>query len=249
MEEAEGGGGPVVDGTSLFGGRLLCLQHRDGYRFSIDAVLLAHFVSPAKGDRLLDLCAGSGVISLILAYRHTTLTITALEVQPALAALARESVGHNGYDERIAVLTGDCREAGALIAAGSFDWVVANPPFYKAETGRQNPNLEEAIARHELLADIDQVAGAASFALRTRGRAAFVYPASRLAALCRALAAANLAMKRLRMVHSYPGGAARLVLVEAVKNGGEELAVLPPLFVYQEQGGAYTPEVAAWYAP
>ena len=238
---------PAIDETSLFDGRLVCLQHRHGYRFSIDAVMLAHFIVPAPGERLLDLCAGCGVISLILAYRHPSLTLTALEVQPALAGLARESARRNGLGDRITVLTGDCRQIRTLVGAGGFDRVVVNPPYRRVDTGRRNPQSEQAIARHELLANIEQVAQAAAFALRTRGRVALVYPAVRLASLLRALDEVALAPKRLRMVHSYPGDVARLVLVEAVKNGGEELAVLPPLFLYQERGGEYTAEVAAWY--
>ncbi len=241
--------GDELTTDTLFSGRLLCRQRRRGYRFSIDAVLLAHFLKPKKNDRVLDLCAGCGVVALILAYRFPDLRLTALEVQPQLAGLIRLNASENGFAERFAVLAGDCRRIGELVEAGSFDCLVCNPPYRKEASGRRNPQSEQAIARHELRADLETVLAAAAHALRTGGRAVFVYPAARAASLLAGLAAHAFAAKRLRVVHSHPGDQGRLVLVEAAKNGGEGLTILPPLHVYQHRGGEYTAEMAAFYAP
>jgi len=241
--------GHELSEDTLFSGRLRCLQHRQGYRFSIDAVLLAHFLAPKKNDRVLDLCAGCGVVSLILAYRWPEIGLTALEVQPQLAALIRRNSTENEFSERIRVVEGDCRQMDTLVAAGSFDCLACNPPYRKVASGRANPQTEQALARHELLADLGAVVQAAAFALKNRGRAAFVYPAARAATLLATLQSHAFAPKRLRVVHSYPGDTGRLVLLEAVKNGGEELVILPPLFVYQEKGGEYAPETASFYLP
>ena len=73
---------PLTDDT-LFNGRLVCRQHRNGYRFSLDAVLLAHFCQPASRDKVLDLGCGCGVIGLVLCYRHPEVQVTGLELQPA----------------------------------------------------------------------------------------------------------------------------------------------------------------------
>lgn len=242
-------GTPAVTHDSLFAGRLTCLQHRDGYRFAIDAVLLAHFAAPRPGERVLELCAGNGVVSLVMAYRQLQLAITALELQPQLVGLMRSNVALNHYEEKITVVEGDCRHLADHVPAGAFDWVVMNPPYRKRESGRQNPEDEVAQARHELTLTLDQAMTAMAFALKNRGRAVVVYPAERLATLVAAMKAQCLEPKRLQMVYSYPGEAGRLVLVEAMKNGGEELAVLPPFYVYQAPGGAYSEAMAALYAP
>jgi len=238
-----------ITADSLFSGRVQCLQHRDGYRFSVDSVLLAHFIEPKAGDLILDLCAGCGVVSLILAYRFAGIRLTALELQPQLAALIRENVAANNYSERIEVVEGDCRKINELVKAGSFSWVVANPPYRRPGSGRLTLGNEQALARHELSVDLAGVVSAVSFALKTRGRAALVYPAARAAALIAALKNGGLEPKRVQVVYSYPGGAARLVLVEAVKGGGEELVILPPFYIYREPDGDYSPEMARLYEP
>jgi len=233
---------------SLFAGKLRCLQPRHGYRFSVDAVLLAHFLAPKPDARILDLGAGCGVVSLILSHRYPTVSIVALEVQPRLAEAIRRNVAINRLQRQITVIEGDCRRIATLLPQGSCDWVAANPPYYPTGSGRHHPETQRAKARHEILGGIGEMAQAAAFALKSGGRAAFVYPAARAETLLGVLRENGLAPKRLQMVHPYPGAEAGLVLVEAVKDGGEELAVLPPIFICQEKGGAYTVEMAAMYA-
>lgn len=234
---------------TLFSGQVTCLQHRDGYRFSVDAVLLAHFINPAAGERILDLGAGCGVVSLALCHRHPEIFLTALEIQPDLAELCRRNAKNNGFDDRLQVQEGDLRDPASLLPAGSFDWVVANPPYRKNDTGRKNLDQEQAIARHEVLADLSAVVRASAIMLKTKGRAAFVYPASRAASLMSELIDSGLAPKRLQVVHSYPASIGKLVLVEAVKAGGEELTILSPFYIYEAPVGAYSPEMARCYEP
>lgn len=233
---------------TLFAGKLRCLQPRQGYRFSVDAVLLAHFLAPEPGTRILDLGAGCGVVSLILSHRWPTASLVALEVQPRLAEVIRRNVAINALESRCTVIEGDCRLIAALLPPNSFDWVAANPPYYPTGSGRHNPETERAKARHEILGGIGEMAQAAAFALKPSGQAAFVYPAARAETLLGVLRENGLAPKRLQMVYPYFGAEAVLVLVEAVKDGGEELTVLPPFFICQEKGGPYTVEMAAMYA-
>ncbi|PKN49486.1 MAG: SAM-dependent methyltransferase, partial [Deltaproteobacteria bacterium HGW-Deltaproteobacteria-16] len=206
---------------SLFGGTLRCLQPRQGYRFSVDAVLLAHFLTPQPEARILDLGAGCGVVSLILSHRWPTANLVALELQPRLAEVVRRNVALNSLAIRVTVLEGDCRRIADLLPPNSFDWVAANPPYYPTTSGRHHPETERSQARHEILGGIGEMAKAAAFALKSGGRAAFVYPAARTEILLSALRDNGLAPKRLQRVHAYPETEAGLVLVEAVKDGGE----------------------------
>lgn len=233
---------------ALFGGRLVCRQHRHGYRFSVDAVLLAHFVDPPNIDTILEIGAGCGIVSLLLAFRWPRLAVTALELQPPLAALCRHNFDANGYGDRIRVVNGDYRQLPQTVEPGSFGLVAANPPFRPVETGRVSGSPEQAVARHELAGSLAELVAATSFVLKARGRACFVYPASRAALLLTSLKNSGLEPKRLQVVHAYPGGRGRLVLVEAVKGGGEGLSILPPFFIYGERGGGYSAEMARCYA-
>ncbi len=238
---------PITEDT-LFGGGLVCRQHADGYRFSVDAVLAAHFCRPAARARILDLGAGCGVIGLILAHRHPAVRVTGLELQPALAALAADNIHCNALQDRVRILEGDAREIGRVLAPESFDLVVCNPPYRPQGSGRASRGDEAATARHELSASLADMVRAAAFCVRNRGAVVFVYPATRLATLLHRLQERMLVPKRLQPVYSYPGDRrGRLVLVEAVKNGGEELLLLPPLYVYEWKNGPYSPEMRAMY--
>lgn len=232
---------------SLFAGRLRCLQPLAGYRYSVDAVLLAHFIEPGRGGRILDLGAGCGIVSLIVAHRWPEVNLVALEIQSGLAELSRRNAELNGLAGRIAVLAGDCRQIKNLFPAASFDWVLTNPPYFPPESGRYQAGSERALARQEICGGIAAMARAAAFALKERGRAAFVYPAVRLVSLLAVLRENRLAAKRLQMVHPWPGAGASLVLVEAGKGSGERLEVLPPFYLHQEKGGPYSAEMAARY--
>lgn len=239
---------PTYTDDTLFDGRLICRQHQKGYRFSVDAVLLAHFCSPAKRDRVLDLGTGCGIVSLIMAHRHGDILLTGLEIQPDLAVLARNNVVQNHFSDRIDIISGDYREIKKLVTVESFDLVVSNPPYYPLGKGRMNPTGEQAAARHELHGDIFQLMKSGAFAVKNKGRVCVVYPADQTARLFSAMSANGLVPKKILPVYSYPEeGRARLVLVEAIKNGGHELAFLAPFYIYSEKNGPYSPRMQDYY--
>jgi len=222
---------------SLCGGRLRVIQKKRGYRYTIDSLLLAGFVEPKETDRVLELGAGSAVISLLLAHRHRGLRVTAVELQAGLAEMAGRSVSLNGLDDRVAILQGDLRKAEAFLDAQAWDEAVFNPPYRKMGTGRVNPGEEKALSRHEIAGSAADFLRAAYRALRPGGRACLIYPCSRMVEVLHGMRSLRLEPKRFRMVHSKPGSRGDFVLVEGVKGGGEELSVLPPLFLYGEEGG------------
>jgi tRNA1(Val) A37 N6-methylase TrmN6 len=142
---------------------------------------------------------------------------------------------------------GDLCRIKELFVAESFDQVVCNPPYGSIGSGRQNPGDEEAVARHEIRCDVAGVVQAVAFCLSNRGRASFVYPAGRAAGLIFSLRQYRLEPKRLQIVYSYPGGKGRLILLEVMKNGGEELTIEQPFYVYQRQNGDYSLEMQKMY--
>ena len=232
---------------SLFDGNLQCCQYEKGYRFSLDAVLLSHFVKPLPGQQVLDMGAGCGIISLILCYRFPDIRVTALELQPQLISLIRHNITQNNFDTRIQILRGNLRRIKKLTAAERYDQVVCNPPYGSRGSGRQNINDEMAVARHEIVCNLEDIVQAISYSLRNRGRASIIYPADRAARLINTLQENKLEPKKVQTVYSYPGCNGKLILVESVKNGGEELTILPPFYVYTKRNGGYSPEMAKLY--
>lgn len=244
---------PLTSCDTLFGGELSCLQHREGYRFSIDPVLLAHFVAVRPGEEILDLGAGCGVISLILLYRKARqiTAITAFELQEGLVRLARANCSENHFQGQMRVVAGDLRSILDFLDPESFSSVVCNPPFYAHGCGRSSSNREAHIARHQVACTLAEVVYATALTVKNKGRVYFVYPAAGLVDLLGHLARRQLIVKRLQVVYSYPDPSkeARLVLVMAVKNGGQGVVVEPPLYVYARKNGSYSETMQQVYEP
>jgi tRNA1Val (adenine37-N6)-methyltransferase len=222
---------------ALFGGRLIVCQEEKGYRFSLDAVLLAGLTRVRKDDRVVDLGTGCGVIPLVLAYRaQTEHKIAAIEIQPELAELAVKNVNENGFGGRIEIHQMDFRKVSASFEAGSFDLALSNPPYRKPGTGLISPSRQKAVARHELTATATDVLAAAAHLLREGGRIAFVYPSTRLGNLMSSAVGQGFSPKRLTIIYSYPSGPSRLVHLECRKGGGEELKIEQPFYIYEKNG-------------
>jgi len=209
-------------------GRLKLIQSKTGYRFSIDAILLSQFVTIKRGDRIVDLGTGCGIIPLILLLTRPVGYTMGLEIQKDLANQAVRNTVLNGCEDRMGVILGNIKHPP--FAPSSADVVTCNPPYRPKNSGRINPDLQRAIARHEMLASLDDILNAASRTLRPKGRLAMIYSAVRLVEVLARMRGFNLEPKRIRIV--YPGmeSEAKLALVEASLGGKKGLKVLPPLF-------------------
>jgi tRNA1(Val) A37 N6-methylase TrmN6 len=146
---ARGEGLSAITKDALLGGRVEFYQPAKGYRAAIDPVFLAAAVPAGAGERVLDAGAGAGAAALCLAARVPGVTVTALEFQPFLAALARKNVEANGMAGRISVLDGDILMPPAAIKPGSYHHVMANPPYLDPARCRPPPDPVRAAATHE----------------------------------------------------------------------------------------------------
>ncbi|MBN1663082.1 MAG: tRNA1(Val) (adenine(37)-N6)-methyltransferase [Deltaproteobacteria bacterium] len=237
----------LKDGETIedaLGGKLRIIQKTTGYRYSLDAFLLVHFVSLKKNSHVLDLGAGSGVIALTLAARSISVKAVGIEIQEDLADMARRSVEMNGLGDRVEMICGDVKKIPGLCEEHVFDAAVMNPPYRKLQSGRINPDVQKALARHEIKGALADFLKAASFALKKSGRVYIIYPATRLVHLMSLMRACRLEPKKLRIVYSGRETDGELALVEGLKEGREELKVLPPLYVYEENG-VYTKQMDA----
>jgi len=233
---------------SLFNGRLRISQSRNGYRFSIDAVLLAAQAGLYDAERILDLGTGCGVIPLVMAYRNPRATYFGIEIQKSLADIALMNVRANGMDDCITIVCDDLCAVKCSRFSGPVDMVVSNPPYRKVASGRVNPCSERAIARHEIKATLGDVVRSASRMLPISGRFVTIYPACRITDLLSTMRSFGVEPKQMQLIHSTTGSEAKLVLVDGLKGGGPGLIVRPPLVIYSDDGG-YTDAVQQMFYP
>jgi tRNA1Val (adenine37-N6)-methyltransferase len=233
---------------ALLGGRIRVVQEKNGYRFSLDAILLAGFVRLRGGERVMDLGTGIGIIPLILGKKGGAAgEIVGVEIQEKLTELARTNVRNNGLEDLIHIYQGDIRRVAEVFPPSAFDVVVTNPPYYRVSSGKINPSSQKAIARHEVMCTIDDLLQAAAYLLKEGGRIFVIFPAYRSVTLFVRLRSAMLEPKTLRWVHSRENEDAKFILTEAHKGGGEGVEVLPPLVVYAHDG-TYTSEMERLYS-
>ncbi|HZD39210.1 MAG TPA: tRNA1(Val) (adenine(37)-N6)-methyltransferase [Terriglobales bacterium] len=226
----------------LFQGKLQLYQRRKGYRISLDPILLGHFMSVRQGDRVMDLGTGNGILPLVLAHLHPSLSITGLELQEEMAARAARNIRLNGFDGRVRIACLDVCSVAGHFASESFDAVISNPPYRTSKSGRLSPDSERQIARHETRGTLEDFIHAAGYLLRPKGRFALIYIAGRSVDLVTSMRAHQIEPKCLRMVHSFIAAGAAMVLVEGVKGGKPGIKILPPLVVYNRRHN-YTAEI------
>ncbi len=208
-------------------GRLRLIQSSTGYRFSIDAILLSEFVTIRPGDRVVDLGTGCGIIPLVLLLTRSVKYILGLEIQADLVDQAIRNAHLNGFENRMGIIRGDIKHPP--LTASWADVVICNPPYRKKENGRINPDPQRAIAKHEILAAINDILDTSRRLLKAGGRLVMVYPVVRLVDILVRMRGYNLEPKRIRIV--YPGlqSEAKLALIETSLGGRGGLKVLPPL--------------------
>lgn len=231
----------------LIVGGMKLIQARSGYRFSIDAVLLAHFVDLSRVKRVVDLGTGNGVIPLLTAGREENCELTGVEFQEDMVKRARRNVSMNGLDERVKIVHADIKRIEDCLTGGYADLVLSNPPFWRKGEGRISSNKEEALARHEIEVDLGDIVAKADYLLRQGGRLAIIQRADRLEEMMMLFKQNKFCLKRMRMIHSRIDHPAKLVLLEGQKNGHGKLDILPPMVIYQ-QNGEYCEELQKIYS-
>lgn len=218
------------------------IQHTEKFCFGMDAVLLSGFVRAKEGERILDLGTGTGIIPILLEAKTKAAHLTGLEIQAESADMAQRSVMLNGLEDKITIIEGDIKEADKLFEAASFDIVTCNPPYMIGQHGLQNPDAPKAIARHEILCTLEDVAAKAAKLLRPGGRFFMVHRPFRLAEIMTVLTQYRLEPKRMRLVYPYIDKEPNMVLMEASRGGRSRMTVEKPLIVY-ESPGVYTREI------
>ncbi len=225
--------------------------HRNGYFiiqdparfcFGMDAVLLSGFAQARQGERVLDLGTGTGIIPILMEAKTKASDFFALEIQEESADMARRSVQYNHLEDKIRIITGDMKDASKIFGASSFDIVTANPPYMIGQHGISSASDAKAIARHEILCDLDDILRETAKVLRPNGRFYMVHRPFRLAEIFAKMVAYKIEPKRMKLVYPYVDKEPNMVLIEGLRGGRSRLTVEKPLIVYKEQG-VYTDEI------
>jgi tRNA1Val (adenine37-N6)-methyltransferase len=212
------------------------VQPEDGYRFSLDSLLLASFARGA-GPEVLDLGCGCGVVGLAVLLTDEKVSVTGVDADPEMIGCAEANAAKLGMAGRFDALACDVREVKKVrpYEPEVFDAVVCNPP-YREQGGGRPPRGSRLAARFDSRAGMADFARAAAFGLKNKARFFAVFPPERLAAMFRALADSKLEAKRLKLVYGNADEPAKIALVEARKNGGPGLAAEPPLVLHRHGG-------------
>ena len=222
--------GERIDDLQLGGLRII--QNPKGFCFGIDAVLVSNFCEVRKGDTVVDLGTGTGVIPLLIAGKSAAGKIYGFEIQQEVGDMARRSVRLNQLEERIEIVTDSFLHAKNHLKAGSAQVVVSNPPYVARGAGIHNQGDLKTGSRHEVHCTFDQVAETAAMLLQNGGRFYLVHRPDRLADVMTACRANRLEPKVIRFVQPKPDTAPNMFLLKCVKGGGSELRFMPPLVVY-----------------
>jgi tRNA1Val (adenine37-N6)-methyltransferase len=233
---------------TFFNGQIFVKQDKYGYRFSIDAILLADFIKVKPLNSVVDLGTGCGILPIILAFRNPNTNYWGVEIQNTLADIAKKNVIENSLDKRIQILCEDMKSIACNMVSGPVDIVVSNPPYRKMDSGRINPNSQRAVARHEIKIKLEEMLTVAGRILRTAGKFFTIYPADRTIDLLSGMRKTGIEPKRIRTIHSNQGAEAKLVLVEGAKGGGSGIKILDPLIIYKDQDN-YTNEIEKMFLP
>lgn len=212
------------------------IQTKDGFCFGSDAVLLVKFASFKKGDRVLDLCTGTGIIPVLCWAKGNLEAIDAVEIMPEVSSMAQRTMKLNNLSDKIHVKNADLKDCIEIYGKRQFDAVTCNPPYMNQGGGLVNPNDYLAVARHEICCTLDDVVRISAAMLKQQGKLFMVHRADRLCDVITTFRKYSIEPKRLSLVHPNSKSAPNLLLVEGSLYGKVQLKVTPPVYMYDDEG-------------
>lgn len=218
-------------------------QDTEYFKFSLDSVLLANFVTINKKDKkILDIATGNAPIPMLLSFR-TKAEIYGVEIQKVIYNLGVISISENNLKSQIKLINDDAKNLINKFDSDTFDVITCNPPYFKTYDDRfKNNNSVKSLARHEDTLKLEDVLIISRKLLKNNGRLALVHRTERFVEILNTMQKYNIEPKRVRFVYSKENKNSNLVLVEGIKNGKPGLKMLPPLIIYDNNGN-YTNEV------
>lgn len=229
----------------MYSDDLKIIQDKDTFSFSLDTLLLAYFAKEAVHDRdkVVDLCSGNCAASMYMAYFNRA-KYDAIEIQKEVVSQARRSIALNHMENRITVHEDNVLNADQFLRKDNYDVVIVNPPYFKVPKGHKiNPDYKKAIARHEILINLEQIITVASGLLKMKGKMFMVHRPERLDEIIYYCMQHDLSVKTIQPFVSHRGDNANLMIVEAVKHTAANGLILRDAIQVHDQKGEYMPQV------
>lgn len=224
----------------------MLIQNPKNFCFGVDAVLLTGFVNVKKDETVLDLGTGTGVIPILLEAKTEGKHFTGIEIQADSVDMAKRSVCMNELENKISIDLGDIKQLDSLYKLSSFDVITSNPPYMNKGGGIINDYSPKAIARHEILCNLEDIVYGTSKLLKPSGRFYMIHRPHRLTDIFVTLRKYKLEPKRLRLICSHIDKEPSMILIEAVRGGKPMLKIEPNLIIYKDDG-TYTDEIIKIY--
>ncbi len=225
---------------------LYLIQKKQGFRFGVDAVLLSNFAKVKNKHRVVDLCTGTGIVPFLIQGKYKPKEVVGIEIQEDMVEMASRSSKYNEIENIVKFINADLKDLGLLRTLGKFDVLTVNPPYKLNNSGIINPHDKLAIARHEILCNLEDVIIAARQLLKDNGRMYMVHRPERLIDIFELMRKHRIEPKRVQMIQPNTNKAPNIVLVEGQRDGGAYLKWEKPIYVYNEDG-TYTKEINRIY--
>lgn len=223
-------------------------QNTEMFKFSLDSVLLANFVTiNPSTKKILDIGTGNAIIPLILSTK-TKSKITGVEIQKEVSNLATKSVKINNLDEQINIINKDINEYLKTDETEVYDVITCNPPFFKLnKKSIINESKCKQIARHEITLNLDNLIKISKKLLKNNGRLAIVHRPERLIEIIEIMKKNNIEPKKLCFVYPKTNIESNILLIEGIKNGKPGIKILPPIYTHNIDN-TYTKEIQKYFS-
>lgn len=218
--------------VTLLKSGLKIYQLKEGFRFSVDAVILADFFQGKPEGKILDIGSGCGIIPIFLAEKKGMKNIFGIEIQKSSLEVFRKNVEENNLSDKIKIFEGDVSD---LKEGNSFDYIISNPPYMKLDGKKISENENKKIARHEIYLDIKKLAENSRRLLKPRGELFIVHRSHRFLEICRVLEENGFSVKRAKFVFFNREKNSNLVLIQASKGRKNKLEIENPLFLQENR--------------
>lgn len=218
--------------VTLLKSGLKIYQLKEGFRFSVDAVILTDFFQGKAEGKILDIGSGCGIIPILLADKKGMKNIFGIEIQESSLKIFKKNVEENNLSDKIKIFEGDVAD---LKEGNSFDYIISNPPYMELDGKKISENENKKIARHEIFLDVKKLAENSRRLLKPRGELFIVHRSHRFLEICRVLEENGFSVKRAKFVFFDREKNSNLVLIQASKGRKNKLEIENPLFL-QENG-------------
>ena len=225
---------------------IMVIQKKKGFRFGVDAVLLANFAKVKKGMSVCDLCSGTGIVPFIIAGKTQAEKIIGVEIQKELADMAKRSALYNKLEHRIKFYSGDLKDKSLIKSLGKFNVVTVNPPYKLRNSGLISEDDKNAISRHEICCTLEDVIRASKDLLTDNGKLYLVHRPDRLCDVLCTMRKYKIEPKSIRTIHPSENKAPNIVLIEGQNFGKPYFKWEDPLYIHNEDG-SYTSEIEEIY--